>query len=151
MFPLWLNRSHPCTDYNMLYVVRVRVTSLPHGLDLENGVWLKNARHANTLASMLGARLALLPGLEVEPVHANEVFVRTTPTFVNALRDAGHLFLDFAIANGASAGQRQQHRRLRLVTAWSSTTESCELLLADATRISHRIATATRAIPPSKL
>ena len=69
-----------------------------------------------------------MPGLEVEEVHANEVFVWASPAFVAALRARGHRFLDFA-APGSSL------RRVRLVTAWSSTLEACERLLADAARI----------------
>lgn len=95
---------------------------------LADDCWLKNARHANNLALKLARGLEALPGLEVAPVHANEVFVFALPAFIEGLRNSGHEFLDFAIAGDA-------RRRLRLVTAWSSTAEACDLLIADATKL----------------
>eukprot|EP01043_Picozoa_sp_COSAG02_P047579 COSAG02_NODE_4576_length_5201_cov_4.622109_4_plen_85_part_00 len=49
------------------------------------------------LALNLGAGLGSIPGLEVEPVLANEVFIRASPAFVQSLRALGHAFLDFSV------------------------------------------------------
>ena len=49
------------------------------------------------LALKLSAGLSSIPGLEVEPVLANEVFVRASPAFVESLRAKGHAFLDFSV------------------------------------------------------
>ena len=49
------------------------------------------------LALKLSAGLSDIRGLEVEPVLANEVFVRASPAFVQSLRARGHAFLDFSV------------------------------------------------------
>ena len=95
---------------------------------LANDCWLKNARHANQLASRLANALQKLPGIEVQPVHANEVFIYAPRQFIQRLRSAGHEFLDFALAGDT-------RRRMRLVTAWSSTEQSCDALISDAIKI----------------
>jgi hypothetical protein len=53
--------------------------------------------NATALATKLGAGLSVIPGLEVEPVLANEVFTRASPAFVESLRAKGHDFLDFSV------------------------------------------------------
>jgi threonine aldolase len=47
---------------------------------LEDDLWLKNASHANTLASRLAAGVTSIPGVEVVyPVEADAVFARLPP------------------------------------------------------------------------
>jgi threonine aldolase len=54
---------------------------------LEDDLWLKNASHANTLASRLAAGVALIPGVEVVyPVEADAVFARLPPRQIAELR-----------------------------------------------------------------
>ena len=70
---------------------------------LENDVWLANARAANAgarlLAEAAGDRL-------VQPVQANEVFLKASPAEAEALRALGFDFYDWA------------EGEVRLVTSW---------------------------------
>ncbi len=57
---------------------------------VQNGLWLRNAAHANTMAGRLADGLAALPGAAlVHPVEANEVFVRLPEPAIGALAGAG--------------------------------------------------------------
>lgn len=57
---------------------------------LEGGLWLANARHANTMADAVAAALSRAPGVRVPlPVQANEVFAVMTRTRHRALVEAG--------------------------------------------------------------
>lgn len=57
---------------------------------LEDGVWLRNAYNANTMAARLASALGTLPGIEiVMPVQVNEVFLRLPAGLGEALSAAG--------------------------------------------------------------
>ena len=54
---------------------------------LSDGLWLRNAAHANAMATRLAAGLAGIPGLDVVyPVQADAVFARLHPDHVAALQ-----------------------------------------------------------------
>ena len=54
---------------------------------LDDDLWLRNATHANTMASRLAAGLAKMPGVEaVYPVEADAVFARLDPRHIAELR-----------------------------------------------------------------
>jgi threonine aldolase len=54
---------------------------------LTDGLWLRNAAHANAMATRLAAGLAGMPGVEVEyPVEADAVFARLDPHHVAELQ-----------------------------------------------------------------
>ena len=54
---------------------------------LADGLWLRNAAHANAMATRLAAGLAGMPGVEVEyPVEADAVFARLDPRHVAELQ-----------------------------------------------------------------
>jgi threonine aldolase len=54
---------------------------------LTDGLWLRNAAHANAMATRLAAGLAEIPGVEVVyPVEADAVFARLDPDHVVALQ-----------------------------------------------------------------
>ena len=56
---------------------------------LQDGLWLRNARHANAMAKRLGDGLAAVPGCALAyPVEANEVFVRLPAAVADALERA---------------------------------------------------------------
>jgi threonine aldolase len=60
---------------------------------LADGLWLANARHANTMATKLGGALADLPGAHLRhPVEANEVFVELPDAAIRALAAQGFGF-----------------------------------------------------------
>lgn len=77
---------------------------------IEGGLWLDNARAANAaaqeIATAAGERL-------LEPVEANEIFLRVDAREAAALREQGFGFYDWG-ENGA-----------RIVTAWDSRPEHC--------------------------
>ena len=85
---------------------------------IEDGLWLKTARTANAGAALLadaaGDRL-------LQPVEANEVFLRLTAAEAATLRGQGFDFYDWG--EGAA----------RLVTSWQQTAEDIRPL-ADAIR-----------------
>ena len=80
---------------------------------LDKGVWLDNARAANSAAQMIaeaaGDRL-------VYPVEANEIFVRATPEEAASLRAEGFDFYDWGPGE------------IRLVTSWDQSGEPIERL-----------------------
>ena len=80
---------------------------------LDNDLWLENARAANGHAQRL-ARAA--EGRLINPVEANELFLRMTPEEAAALRARGFEFYDWA------AGE------IRLVTHWASPAHEVEAL-----------------------
>jgi threonine aldolase len=56
---------------------------------LEGDLWLRNARHANAMATRLAAAVADLPGVELpHPVEANGVFPRLPPGAAERLLEA---------------------------------------------------------------
>jgi threonine aldolase len=98
---------------------------------LADGLWLRNARHANAMAARLSAGLAALPGARlVHPTEANEVFVELPEPAIAALAAASFGF--YRWGSGTS-------RTLRLVTAFDT----------DAGNVDAFIATARRAAPAS--
>ena len=65
---------------------------------LADGLWLRNARHANAMAARLRDALASVPGVEIlRPVEANILFVRFPPHVLEALDRAGLLAYDWPI------------------------------------------------------
>jgi len=55
---------------------------------LDNDLWLRSAKHANAMASLLGKELASIPGiLLTQQVQANEVFATIPRQHVAALQD----------------------------------------------------------------
>ncbi|MBI1212784.1 MAG: low specificity L-threonine aldolase [Alphaproteobacteria bacterium] len=61
---------------------------------LEDGLWLRLASHANSMAQQLSRELAKLPGFSLEdPTEANEIFVRLpNQSIADALKAAGARF-----------------------------------------------------------
>lgn len=82
---------------------------------LQDGLWLKNAGHANAMATALGEGLRDLgEGGLLYPVQANEVFVYLPKPVAQRLQDAGFSFYDWPL------GGRDCYR---LVTAWCTKDE----------------------------
>ena len=77
---------------------------------LEDDLWLKNARHANQMATKLAQGLQKLPGVKIIfPVEANEIFVEFAPAILQALQEAGFKFYIF-----------DNKQLVRLVTAFNT-------------------------------
>src|SRR3954454_4791827 len=81
---------------------------------LEDDLWLRNARAANSAARRLAE--AAGPDRLLLPVEANELFVRATPEEAQALRDQGFDFYDWG------------PNEARFVTAWDSDAGEVEAL-----------------------
>ncbi len=68
---------------------------------LEDDLWLRNARHANAMASMLADGLVGLQGIRLlYPVQANELFVALPERAIVALQAAGAVFYRWIEAPG---------------------------------------------------
>lgn len=88
---------------------------------LSDEVWLRNARHANAMATRLSAGLAVLPGIELAyPTQANEVFVRLPSSTVARLKGQG-----FVVNEGELDGTAA-----RFVTSWNTDPNDVDRLLA---------------------
>ena len=90
---------------------------------LSDGVWLRNARHANAMAAHLSAGLASLEGVEFSyPTQSNEVFVRLRDATVTRLKEAG-----FDVNEDELDGSA-----VRFVTSWNTEKDDVDRLLAAA-------------------
>ncbi|KAF4958118.1 hypothetical protein FSARC_11106 [Fusarium sarcochroum] len=87
---------------------------------LGNELWLRNARHANGLASRLAAGLEKIPGPEViqEP-EANILFCRLAPHVIKELLSRGYQFYH----------DRWEPGTVRFVTSFSHSSSSVEELV----------------------
>lgn len=92
---------------------------------LEDGLWMRNARHANAMAQMLADGVSHLPGVRlVAPVQANELFVAMPDRLINALQAAGAMFARWVDVPGESLPV------VRLVTSFATTGEEVQRFLA---------------------
>jgi threonine aldolase len=93
---------------------------------LTDGLWLRNAAHANRMAARIADGLDRLDGAElVYPVQANEVFVRLPEPVIAGLLADGFTFYRWDGPTG---------RVVRLVTAFNTGPAAVEALLAAAER-----------------
>jgi threonine aldolase len=100
---------------------KMRLMTAPWLALLENDAWLRNARHANTMAARLSKRITDLPGVRlIAPVQSNGVFVELSPTLQTALRAKGWRFYTFLGDTGC-----------RLMCAWDTTPETVDRFAAD--------------------
>jgi threonine aldolase len=80
---------------------KMRFLSSPWVGLLESGAWLANARHGNSCAAFLAAKIEGLPGVELMfPVQSNAVFLKAPGPVLDALRARGWRFYTF-IGGGA--------------------------------------------------
>ena len=101
---------------------KMRFVTGPWCALLKDDVWLKNARHANTMAKRLGDGLQELEGARLmHPVEANGVFVHLPATLQQGLRDKGWQFYTFVPPTGC-----------RLMCAWDTSSSTIDAFLADA-------------------
>jgi len=78
---------------------------------LQNGLWLKNAAHANAMAARLARGLNQIPEIRlVHPVEANELFVELPESVLQGLERDGYRFY-------RRAGEKPS---IRLVTAFNT-------------------------------
>jgi threonine aldolase len=100
---------------------KMRLVTAPWLALLEDGVWLRNARHANAMARRLHERIAGIEGVRlIAPVESNGVFVELPPAAQARLREKGWRFYTFLGETGC-----------RLMCAWDTTPETVDRFAAD--------------------
>jgi len=88
---------------------------------LENGAWLRHARHANAMARQLAQALDGLPGVRLlHPCQANGVFVELPAPAITGLHERGWHFYVFEGETGC-----------RLMCSWDTTTDDLDAFVAD--------------------
>lgn len=98
---------------------------------LEDDHWLANARHANAMATRLEDGLRQVGARLPWPRQANEVFPILPRRVEAALKAAGARYYEWgARCLPAAAGPGEGEAMIRLVTAWSTTAEEVDRLLA---------------------
>lgn len=91
---------------------------------LQGDAWLRHARHANTMAQTLAARLSSLPGVDVlTPVEANAVFVALPDAVVDALHARGWHFYRFTATH------------YRLMCSWATDPRHIDAFVDDVTQL----------------
>jgi threonine aldolase len=91
---------------------------------LNDGVWLKNANHANAMAQRLAGRLQNDANINIAfPVEANAVFVRLSDSLVRSLHAHGWHFYKFV-----------EPDVYRLMCSWATTQADLDQLVTDLLR-----------------
>ena len=99
---------------------KMRFLAAPFIALLEDGVWLRNAQHANRCAARLADELSAIPGVSLPtPCQANAVFVEMPAAWLDQLRTQGWLLYTF-IGN----------RCARLMCSWKTTDAEIDALVA---------------------
>ena len=105
-------------------ISKMRFLSAQLDAYLADGLWLRNAAHANRMAARLAAGLAAVPEARLRhPVEANEVFVELPEPTAAALEAAGFAFHRWGDAAAPC---------LRLVTAFDTRAEDVDAFIAAA-------------------
>jgi len=88
---------------------------------LQDGAWLRHARHSNACASRLSEGLSEITQIKLmAPVQANAVFATLPEGILAELKNRGWRFYTFIGTGGA-----------RFMCAWDTTSEDVDALLAD--------------------
>jgi threonine aldolase len=91
---------------------KMRFLSAPWLGMLQDGAWLRHARHANEMAKRLEARLRKIPGVLIaHPVQSNAVFAKIPKTAEEKLRERGWQFSTGGVTPGDS----------RFMCSWDTT------------------------------
>ncbi|MFN2540855.1 MAG: low specificity L-threonine aldolase [Chthoniobacterales bacterium] len=102
-------------------VSKMRFIAAPWIGLLTGDVWLRNARHANQMASRLAERLKADAKIDIVfPVDANAVFVRLTQQQARALRERGWDFYQFI-----------EPDLFRLMCSWCTSEQGIDNFLSD--------------------
>lgn len=100
---------------------KMRFISAPWLGLLETGAWLRNATHANAMASYLAQQLAELPDVSLMfPPQANAVFAELPAEAIEHLKARGWLFYTFIGVGG-----------VRLVCSWNTPQSAVDELISD--------------------
>ena len=100
---------------------KMRFLSAPWVGMLQDGAWLRHAKHANAMAQRLDAAIRELPGVRVAyPVETNAVFAAIPDDVVQALHQRGWKFYTNVGVDYA-----------RLMCSWDTTKEDVDSFAAD--------------------
>ncbi|MDP9008101.1 MAG: low specificity L-threonine aldolase [Pseudomonadota bacterium] len=109
---------------------KLRFLSAQLNAYLKNGLWLENARHANTMATKLAQGLKTVAGARLlQPVDANEIFVALPEATVSALEMQGFKFYRWPLHIAESG------ITIRLVTSHATPSADVDAFIAAATLI----------------
>src|ERR1022692_218359 len=101
---------------------QMRFLSAPWLGMLQDGAWLRHARHANEMATLLETALRKIPGVSVShPVQSNAVFARITKPVEEKLRRRGWKLKTNGVVPGDS----------RLMCSWDTTPGDVDEFVAD--------------------
>ncbi len=88
---------------------------------LENNLWKKNAKHANSMAKYFETQIKDLEGIKIKfPVQSNSVFMEAKESLLEALKAKKWIFYSFIGAGGA-----------RFVFSWNSSKKRIDELIED--------------------
>lgn len=100
---------------------KMRFLSAPWIGLLTDGVWLKNAGHANRCAQLLKDELSKISGVEIMfPVEANSVFVEMPLDLISGLHERGWRFYTFIGEGG-----------VRLMCSWDTAEDDIRAFVQD--------------------
>jgi threonine aldolase len=100
---------------------KMRFLSAPWVGMLKDGAWLRNAKHANTMAEYLEKSLQSLPGVKfLSPRQANGVFAELPRKAIEGLWAKGWMFYTFIGAGGC-----------RLMCSWDTRLEDVDAFVTD--------------------
>jgi threonine aldolase len=95
-----------------------------------DGLWLRNAAHANAMAQVLARGLAQLPESRLRhSVEANEIFIELPEAMIAGLLDRGFKFYRW---------DSPESRCIRLVTAWNTAPAAVDALITAARELARR-------------
>jgi threonine aldolase len=100
---------------------KMRFLSAPWAGMLQNGAWLKYARHANSMAEILYEGLAAIPEAKILfPRQANSVFAELPDSAIRSMWDRGWMFYTFIGTGGC-----------RFMCSWDTAEVEVRNFLAD--------------------
>ena len=108
---------------------KMRFLSAPWVGMLQEGAWLRHARHANAMASRLETTIRSLPHVEIAyPVQTNSVFAWLPSELVQGMRQRGWKFYTHV---GAA-------EEARLMCSWDTTEEDIDAFASDLKELSSK-------------
>jgi len=101
---------------------KMRFLSAPWVGLLQDGAWLRHAKHSNAMARRLESAIRPLPGIKIaHPVQTNAVFARLPDEVVQAMHQRGWRFYTHI------GGWEES----RLMCSWDTTAEDVDAFVAD--------------------
>jgi threonine aldolase len=108
---------------------KMRFLSAPWVGMLQDGAWLRHAKHSNTMAKALEAAIRPLPGVEiVHPVQTNTVFARLPDEVVRGMHARGWKFYTHVGAEGEA----------RLMCSWDTNSIDVDAFASDLAELTGR-------------